>query len=66
MIVGSIVTLAEPLSVTSLAVLLNMVREIIVLRLRPLHSVLRVPADPETPVRTLHLSFSEFLLSDKL
>ena len=66
MIVGSIVTLAEPLSVTSLAALLNMNRGTIGLRLRPLHSVLRVPADPETPVRTLHLSFSEFLLSDKL
>jgi hypothetical protein len=66
MIVGSIVTLTEPLSVTSLAALLNMNRGTIGLRLRPLHSVLRVPADPETPVRTLHLSFSEFLLSDKL
>ena len=66
MIVGSIVTLAEPLSVMSLAALLNMNRGTIGLRLRPLHSVLCVPADPETPVRTLHLSFSEFLLSDKL
>jgi hypothetical protein len=41
-------------------------RDTIVLRLRPLHSVLRVPVDHETPVRTLHLSFSEFLLSEKL
>jgi hypothetical protein len=65
-IVGSIVTLAEPLSATSLADLLNINRTTIGLRLRPLHSVLRVPADPETPVRTLHLSFSEFLLSDKI
>ena len=65
LIVGSIVTLAEPLSVTSLATLLNMPRGTIGLRLRPLHSVLRVPPDPETPVRTLHLSFSEFLLSEK-
>lgn len=66
MIVGSIVTLAEPLSVTSLAALLNIVRDTIVLRLRPLHSILRVPADPETPVRTLHLSLSEFLLGEKV
>jgi hypothetical protein len=65
-IVGSIITLAEPLSVTSLAALLYMRRDTIVLRLRPLRSVLRVPADPETPVQTLHLSFSEFLLGDKL
>jgi len=66
MIVGSIVTLAEPLSVTSLANLLNVSPGTIVRRLRPLHSVLRVPANSETPIRTLHLSFSEFILSDKL
>jgi len=66
MIVGSIVTLAEPLSVTSLAALLGVRSSTIGLRLRPLHSVLQVPDDPETPIRTLHLSFREFLLSDKL
>ena len=65
-IVGSIVTLAEPLSVTSLANLLNIRRDTIALRLRPLHSILRVPADLETPVRTLHLSLGEYLLSDKV
>jgi hypothetical protein len=66
MIVGSIVTLAEPLSVTSLAALLNVSLPTIVRRLRPLHSVLQVPTDSKTPIRTLHLSFREFLLSDKL
>jgi hypothetical protein len=66
MIVGSIVTLAEPLSITSMATLLKQSPEAIALRLRPLHSVLRVASDAETPIRTLHLSFSEFLLSDKL
>lgn len=65
-IVGSIVTLAEPLSKTSLAVLLNIRLETIALRLRPLHSILRVPVDPETPIRTLHLSLGEFLLGDKV
>lgn len=65
-IVGSIVTLADPLSVTSLAALLNMGRDTIVRRLRPLHSVLRVPHDFATPIRTLHLSFAEFLSSDRL
>lgn len=65
-IVGSIVTLAEPLSVTSLVALLNMPQDTIVLRLRPLHSVLRIPPDLGAPIRTLHLSFSDFLLSDKL
>ena len=65
-IVGSMVILAEPLSVPSLAVLLNIVQDTIALRLRPLHSILWVPADPETPVRTLHLSLGEFLLSKKV
>lgn len=66
MIVGSIVTLVEPLSITSLANLLRVSRATIMCRLRPLQSVLQVPVDSETPVRTLHLSFGEFLLSDKL
>jgi hypothetical protein len=65
-IVGSIVTLAEPLSLTSLAVLLSMPSVAVARRLYPLHSVLRIPSDPETPVRPLHLSFREFLLSEKL
>ncbi len=66
MIVGSIVLLAEPLSIQSLAVLLNISADTIALRLRPLHSVLRIPTDSDTPIRTLHLSFNEFLLSDQL
>ena len=66
MIVGSIVSLAEPLSRRSLADLLNISPDIIALRLRPLHSVLRIPTDLDTPIRTLHLSFNEFLLSDQL
>ncbi|KAL9576092.1 MAG: hypothetical protein Q9212_007392, partial [Teloschistes hypoglaucus] len=65
-IVGSIVSLAEPLSIQSLAVLLNTSPDTIALRLRPLHSVLRIPSDSVTPIRTLHLSFNEFLLSDQL
>ena len=66
MIVGSIVSLAEPLSIQSLAVLLNFSPDTIALRLRPLHSVLRIPKDSDTPIRTLHLSFNEFLLSNQL
>jgi hypothetical protein len=61
---GSILVLAEPLSISSLADLLNMTQDDC--QLRSLHSVLRVPADFETPVRTLHLSFGELLLSEKL
>ena len=65
-IVGSIVLLAEPLSIQSLAVLLNISPDTIALRLRPLHSVLRIPTDSDAPIRTLHLSFNEFLLSNQL
>jgi hypothetical protein len=65
-IVGSIVILAEPLSIRSLAALLEMDEDTIALRLDDLHSVLHVPTNYEIPVRTLHLSFSEFLLSEKL
>ena len=66
MIVGSIVSLAEPLSKRCLATLLNISSDLVALRLRPLHSVLRIPTDSDTPIRSLHLSFNEFLLDDKL
>ena len=65
MIVGSIISLAEPLSLRSLAALLNISLDTIALRLRPLHSVLRIPTNLDIQIRTLHLSFSEFLLSDQ-
>ncbi|KAL8942223.1 MAG: hypothetical protein Q9211_001490 [Gyalolechia sp. 1 TL-2023] len=65
-IVGSIVLLVSPLSRSSLAVLLDMPQATIAIRLRSLHSVLNIPVDPEQPIRTLHLSFGEFLLSNKV
>ncbi|KAH8781592.1 hypothetical protein BGZ57DRAFT_887356 [Hyaloscypha finlandica] len=65
-IVGSIVVLAEPLSIASLADLLGLEQDDISRCLADLRSVLHIPDDSEIPVRTLHLSFSEFLLSDEL
>ena len=65
-IIGSIITLAEPLSRTALATLLDIPLSTVVLSLRPLHSVLYVPEDVETPVRPLHLSFGEFLTSEEI
>lgn len=65
MIIGSIVALAEPLSKASLARLLQVSTDTIQLRLDPLYAVLRVPDDLETPIRTLHLSFGEFMLSEE-
>lgn len=64
-IVGCIICLAEPLSVVNIGLLLDKSTESIERRLGSLHSVLQVPNDRHSPVRTLHLSFAEFLLSEK-
>ena len=64
-IVGSIVVLESPLSIASLAHLLNIPGEDINCRLDLLHSVLSIPVDKELPVRLLHLSFRDFLLDDE-
>ncbi|KAK4033059.1 vegetative incompatibility protein HET-E-1 [Parachaetomium inaequale] len=63
-VVGSIVLLAEPLSIRSLAQLLDIPEDAVFHQLQPLHSVLRIPAsaDSESPVRTFHLSFRDFLV----
>ena len=64
-IVGSVITLAKPLSIKSLAGLLRISEEDICDCIQPLSSVLQIPTDIETPLRTLHLSFAEFLFSHK-
>jgi hypothetical protein len=66
-VVGSIVLLAEPLSIRSLARLLNIPEDTVFHQLQPFHSVLRVPtsADSESPVRTFHLSFRDFLVDPR-
>ena len=61
-IVGSIVILASPLSTRSLARILFVSKDAIDDRLDLLHSVLSVPSS-DTPVRLLHLSFRDFLIS---
>lgn len=65
-IVGSIIVLAEPLSMNSLSTLLDVPLGSVVRRLTALHSVIQVPSDLHTPVRALHLSFAEFLLGDRM
>ncbi|UKZ64290.1 uncharacterized protein TrAtP1_005508 [Trichoderma atroviride] len=64
-IVGSIVTLASPLCVPSLARLLNVPLDVIEDQLDFLHSVLYIPTDPQSPVRLLHLSFRDFLVDQE-
>jgi hypothetical protein len=61
-IVGSIILLADPLSTSSLERLLGIDMETIDGRLGPLHSVLNIPANSDSPVRLFHLSFRDFLL----
>jgi hypothetical protein len=61
-LVGSIILLANPLSVYALADLLDIPVRTIEDQLDFLHSVLSVPSLPSYPVRLLHLSFRDFLL----
>jgi hypothetical protein len=61
-IIGSIVVLESPLSITSLACLLRLSQEEVKCRLDSLHSVLSVPNSEDVLVRLLHLSFREFLV----
>lgn len=65
-IIGSIVTLAEPLSRNALAQLLNLPSKIIARHMRPLYSVLQIPSAADDPVRILHLSFAEFLTNTNI
>ncbi|KAJ5934260.1 vegetative incompatibility protein HET-E-1 [Penicillium verhagenii] len=61
-IVGSIVTLENPLGAAPLARLLGIPIEHVNNRLELLHSVLVIPDNDNTPVRIFHDSFREFLV----
>ncbi|BAE66154.1 unnamed protein product [Aspergillus oryzae RIB40] len=79
-IIGVIILLANPLSLSSLAELLldtpehnssthlerrmHLERQISA-HLDSFHSVLSIPSDPELPIRTLHLSFHDYLVDDR-
>ncbi|KAI7768452.1 hypothetical protein LZL87_014310 [Fusarium oxysporum] len=62
LIVGTIITLASPLPMHALALLLNVHVNKVATRLRVLHSVLEVPESLDLPVRLLHLSFRDYLV----
>jgi hypothetical protein len=61
-VVGTIVILANPLSIVSLANLLSIPQAEIACRIDLLHSVLSIPTNQAHPVRLLHLSFRDFLV----
>ncbi|WYZ44457.1 hypothetical protein EsH8_VII_000893 [Colletotrichum jinshuiense] len=62
---GALILLATPLSVVSLAVLLGIDMDDVNWWLPELHAVLDIPAEFHRPIRLLHKSFSDFLLSPK-
>ena len=62
---GSIVLLAEALSISSLARLLDIPEAVVDRRLDSLHSVLSVPSSTEHPVHMFHLSFRDFLIDPR-
>ncbi|KAF7595224.1 hypothetical protein BBP40_006970 [Aspergillus hancockii] len=62
-VLGVIILLADPLSVKALAQLVGRPESRIRARLAAFHSVLKVPNNCDAPIRTLHLSFREFLLN---
>jgi hypothetical protein len=61
--VGVIILLATPLSVNALAQLTDKSRDDISNRLDGFYSVLSVPENFDLPVRLLHLSFQDYLLT---
>ncbi|KAH7190134.1 hypothetical protein DER44DRAFT_117701 [Fusarium oxysporum] len=63
LVVGTIITLASPLSVLGLSRLLDITPDTVDDRLDSLHSVLSVPPTCDSPVRLLHLSFREYLVN---
>ncbi|KAM6506766.1 hypothetical protein FALCPG4_018595 [Fusarium falciforme] len=65
LVVGTIVTLASPLSASALSKMLDIPLETINNRLDMLHPVLNVPSNQESPVRLLHLSFRDYLVDSQ-
>ncbi|PYH52143.1 purine and uridine phosphorylase, partial [Aspergillus niger CBS 101883] len=61
-VVGTIILLESPLSVTSLSKLMGISTQSIHARLNSLHSVLYIPNNDMLPVRLFHQSFRDFLL----
>ncbi|KAE8132446.1 hypothetical protein BDV38DRAFT_275126 [Aspergillus pseudotamarii] len=64
-IIGVIILLANPLSLRSLAELLETPEHHISIYLDLFHSVLSIPSDPTLPIRTLHLSFHDYLVDHR-
>jgi hypothetical protein len=64
-IIGTIILLAEPLSINALAELLGLEMEVITNRLESFSSIIHTPEDPSLPTRIMHLSLRDFLTHSK-
>ena len=64
-IVGAIILLQNPLSISALARLLEHDEDDLEGALSPLHSLLDVPANRNQPIRIFHPSFRDFLLTEE-
>jgi hypothetical protein len=65
LIVGTIITLLDPLSKESLAKLVNTSTSNLDGLLDYLHSVLKVPSDSASPIQLFHLSIHDFLVDQE-
>lgn len=63
LILGTIVTLHEPLSITALAEVLGLKESHIMSTLRLLQSIILVPSSPNQMARIFHPSFADFITS---
>lgn len=61
-VIGIIILLESPLSITALSKLIRITKTSINARLSSLHSVLHIPNNKTLPVRLFHQSFRDFLL----
>jgi hypothetical protein len=63
-IIGVIILLAAPLSLSALAELLGLQEHNISIRLHSFHSVLIIPSNPNLPIQSFHSSFHDYLLDE--
>ena len=64
-VISTIAILFQPQSVTTLSYILDMDQSTIQLRLKHLGSLLSIPDNDNSPIRTLHPSFRDFLFDNK-
>lgn len=64
-VLGFLAVLIEPVSVSSLVVLVSLPKETLDEILRQLNSIVSVPPDEKSPLGLVHLSFRDFILSEE-